>query len=214
MTLLPLCWLLTVTVAAGLQKIFHADPRIGFLAQAQTLRQQLPGLEQTLVSARHGADAQAIAIAEKAVRANQSLTFNNLLDAAVAGIFLCLVAAVVLLAVREWLLLLARRRLTVLHETPPVWLPDYAVVESRPLHLLSWLALAVALAKELSGEAQLERATPPTARVCNCATPETIAEPVGLNLIGKGTRQTYRQERQRRYLAATEERFKSIRRCC
>ena len=213
-TLLPLCWLLSVTVTAGLQKIFHADPRIGFLAQARTLRQQLPGLELTLAAVRSGTDAQALAAAEKAVRANHALSFNNLLDAAVAGIFLCLVAAVVLLAVREWLLLLARRRLTVLHETPPVWLPDYAVVESRPLHVLSGLTLALALAKELSGEAQLERAATTTARVCDCAPPGSAAGQLAVERLGETKPDGERQARQRRYVAATEERFKGIRRCC
>ena len=33
------------------------------------------------------------------------------------------------MSVREWILLLSRRKPAVLHETEPVWLPDYAVVE-------------------------------------------------------------------------------------
>ena len=71
----------------------------------------------------------AIDAAQKALHANRTLRFNNLLDAAVAGIFLALVTAIVLLSLREWFLLLARRKPAVLHETEPVWLPDYAVAE-------------------------------------------------------------------------------------
>ena len=47
----------------------------------------------------------------------------------VTASFLVLVAAVVLLSVREWILLLARRKVVQLRETDPVWLPDYASAE-------------------------------------------------------------------------------------
>src|SRR6185503_13524982 len=39
-TLIPLVWLLAVTFTAGVQKIAHPDPRIGFLQQAQVLREK------------------------------------------------------------------------------------------------------------------------------------------------------------------------------
>ena len=45
-----------------------------------------------------------------------------------------------------------------LRESEPAWLPDYAVAEGRPANALGVIAIGCALAKELSGEAHLERA--------------------------------------------------------
>jgi carbon starvation protein len=83
---LPLCWLLSVTMTAGSQKIWHPDPRIGFLAQAERLAGQLA----------------AGAIPPEKVAETQILIFNNRLDAAVTGLFMVLVAIVVLDAARVW----------------------------------------------------------------------------------------------------------------
>src|ERR1022692_2337366 len=157
-TLIPLVWLLAVTITAGVQKIWHSDPRIGFLAQANVLSGEKALLGQAVSEAKAVGESVVIERAEKALRTNEVLRFNNLLDAAVAGGFLLLVAAIVLLSVYEWVLLLGRRKPAVLRETEPVWLPDYAVAESRPLHIAGVATVAFALAKELSGEAEMERA--------------------------------------------------------
>src|SRR5207237_2920039 len=44
-TLVPLVWLLAVTMTAGLEKIFAHDSRIGFLAQVQSLRGKVPSVD-------------------------------------------------------------------------------------------------------------------------------------------------------------------------
>ncbi len=85
-TLVPLAWLLSVTMTAGSQKIWHDDRRIGFLAQAEHLAGQL---------------ASGAIPAEK-VTETQILIFNNRLDAGVTGLFMLLVAIVVLDAARVW----------------------------------------------------------------------------------------------------------------
>ena len=122
--LVPLVWLLGATMTAGVQKIWHPDPRIGFLAQARALDEKAPALERAVVAAEGGADAAVLRDAQKALHTNRMLRFNNVLDAVVAGAFLALVTGIVLLSVREWILLLANRKLAVLRETEPVWLPD------------------------------------------------------------------------------------------
>jgi carbon starvation protein len=194
-TLIPLIWLVAVTFTASVQKIWSSDPRIGFLAQAQTLAGKTPGLQQALDSANTAGEVTAIDTAQKALHANRTLQFNNILDAVVAGIFLALVIAIVWLSLREWFLLLSRSKPAVLHETEPVWLPDYAVVEGG--HKFSGAAgaaaLALALVKEWSGESHLERAQQQQAQaVCQC-------HPANAQQV---------------YVEATEQRFNGVRRCC
>ena len=45
-----------------------------------------------------------------------------------------------------------------LSETKPIWLPNYAVSESAPTKFLGWVSLAIGLAREVSGEAAVDRA--------------------------------------------------------
>jgi carbon starvation protein len=197
-TLGPLVWLLAVTFTAGVQKVWHPDPAIGFLAQAHLIKEKIDWVEgdkEMLLSAEeHARWVRDLAELPK----NRTLYFNNLLDAAVAATFLILVSMIVLISVREWILLLARKKLAELRETPPVWLPDYAVAEGKPLRLFGLLALGFALAKELSGEAQLERARA-TAAVCECNAHQQKA-------VAKSDAQIY--------VETTEQRFNGVQRCC
>jgi carbon starvation protein len=84
-TLVPTAWLLITTLTAGWQKIFHANPSIGFLAQA-----------------RRFADAAAsgtILAPAKTLQEVQRVAFNNYLDAAVCGFFVVLVVAMCVYAI-------------------------------------------------------------------------------------------------------------------
>ena len=101
-TLLPLGWLLSVTVSAGLMKIFSPAP-VGFLAIARGLEARIAG---------GGTPAE--------LKAWGAQLFNNRVDAVVTGAFLVLVAIVVAASVRVWWQLLSGRRAPALREEPYV----------------------------------------------------------------------------------------------
>ncbi|HWC75475.1 MAG TPA: carbon starvation CstA family protein, partial [Gemmatimonadales bacterium] len=90
-TLLPLAWLITVTMTAGYQKVFSADPKLGFLSHAASL-------------------------ADSTVPNASRLIFNDRLNAIVALFFMAVVAMLVFTSVREWWLVLSRRKAAVVHE--------------------------------------------------------------------------------------------------
>src|SRR5260370_41526288 len=64
-TLAPLLWLLSVTMTAGVEKIFHVDPRIGFLKQTAGLQEQLPRLQQTPRARQTTGDTAPVGAADK-----------------------------------------------------------------------------------------------------------------------------------------------------
>jgi len=99
-TCLPLAWLVTVTFSAGYQKIFSTAPRVGFLAQAAELEAALKA-------------GTAASVAE-----TQALIFNARLDAAVCGLFLILVLAILADSIRVWYGVLSGRREARLLEAP------------------------------------------------------------------------------------------------
>jgi carbon starvation protein len=199
--LVPLVWLLAVTMTAGVQKIFDANPKIGFLSAASALEQKMPELQKAIETSKLSGDAALIKEAEKALKSNHTIHFNFLLDAVVTGIFLTMVLLIVAFSLREWILLLARKRLATLHETEPVWLPDYAVAEARPLHVVSVIALTFALVKELSGQSAVERAQVVAVNSC-CE-----SEDCHLGENKKSLEKIYVQETERRF-------GKNVNRCC
>jgi carbon starvation protein len=99
-TILPMLWLVLATQTAGFQKIFHPDPRIGFLAEADRL--------SSLVSA-------GAVPADKMANVQRQI-FNNRLDAAVTGLFALMVLVILIDCAREWLAILSRRKIPVLRE--------------------------------------------------------------------------------------------------
>ena len=189
-TLLPLAWLLTVTTTAAVQKVWHENPKIGFLAAARALDSKLPALQQTAAAA----SADQLPAAKRAVKMNRTQQRNMRVDAFVTGGFLALVGAIVVLSLREWALLLSRRKPAVLCETAPVWLP--ADAPERPLPVMGAIALGFTLLKEVSGEAAIDRERD-RAAACECAAPDVKPSP-----------------RRNVFLTATEQRFRGVNRCC
>jgi HEPN domain-containing protein len=175
--------------------------------QVRALRQAQPQLEEALVSARAGGAPEAIRAAESALRTNRTLCFNNLLDAVVALVLLLLTTAIVVVSLREWWLLWTRRRAAVLRETEPIWLPASALAESAPVRLAAAVPLALALLKELSTEAPLERAQA-EAVACECHRLDSAAP------AAAGQEPATDKTKERLYVELTERRFNGVTRCC
>ena len=98
MTLVPLAWLLAVTLTAGWQKIFALDPRLGFLAHATVTAAQVAS---GTVSAGQGA----------------RIIFNDRLDAVVAGFFMLVTVALLITSVQEWLAVVRGKKPAITCET-------------------------------------------------------------------------------------------------
>jgi carbon starvation protein len=80
-TIAPAIWLVICTVTAGLQKLFHPDPAISFLASAQRFSDAL-------------AQGQVLAPA-KSIAEMQRIIFNSYVDAGLCALFIAVVAAMV-----------------------------------------------------------------------------------------------------------------------
>jgi len=100
-TLLPLSWLLTVTMTAGYQKIFSPEPRLGFLSHARTIAGQIAG---GAMDPTQGA----------------RIIVNDRLDATVAAVFMLITVVLVIASMREWMAVVRGRKRAVSTETTAV----------------------------------------------------------------------------------------------
>jgi carbon starvation protein len=103
-TMIPLAWLVTITMTAGALKIFSSDPRLGFLAHARMI-------SETIADGRLPAGIRSTADATRVI-------FNDRLDAAVAGFFLLSVIVILVESAREWLAVVRGRKPAVSTEIP------------------------------------------------------------------------------------------------
>jgi carbon starvation protein len=86
-TLVPTVWLLICTLTAGLEKIFHSNPKIGFLANAEKFQAAL-------------AQDQILAPAKSMAQMHQ-IIFNNYLNASLAALFMLVLLSVVFYGWRQ-----------------------------------------------------------------------------------------------------------------
>jgi carbon starvation protein len=114
-TLLPMAWLIVITMTASYQKIFSRNPRIGFLSFANALAAQIA--TGKIPAAKLGD--------------TQRLIFNNRLDAGVTALLALMIIVLIVEALVQWYGILRRRRAPVLHESPYVvtqWAPEFTGV--------------------------------------------------------------------------------------
>lgn len=85
-TVVPTIWLLLCTLAAGWQKIFNEDVRVGFVAHANKFQAAI--------------DQGVLLAPAKSMTQMRQIVFNDYLDASLAGFFMFVVIAVLFFGVR------------------------------------------------------------------------------------------------------------------
>ena len=91
-TLVPTLWLLICTLTAGMEKIFHSNPKIGFLANAERFQNAL-------------AQDQILAPAKSMAQMHQ-IVFNNYLNAGLAALFMLVLLSVVFYGIKQCMIAL------------------------------------------------------------------------------------------------------------
>jgi carbon starvation protein len=103
-TMLPMTWIVIITMTASYQKIFSANPRIGFLSYANALAAQIA----------------AGKIPAAKIMETQRVIFNQRLDAAVTAVLAAMILVLIVEAVPRWWSILRKDKAAILHETPYV----------------------------------------------------------------------------------------------
>ncbi|MEX2153205.1 MAG: carbon starvation CstA family protein [Gemmatimonadaceae bacterium] len=104
LTLIPLAWLVAVTMTAGYQKIFSPEARLGFLSHARCVSDAVAT----------GAPLACVHPPEVARR----LIFNDYLNTAVAAFFMVSVVVILAYSLLEWTSVLRGRKPAVSTEVP------------------------------------------------------------------------------------------------
>lgn len=183
-TVLPLTWVSAVTFTAAFQKIFSPSAKIGFLAAARALSAKLAAHE----------------LPEAKARELTRTVFNLHVDALVAGFFMVMVGAVVIVAMARWVAVLRKSDAYPLSETEPVWLPTSALVEPESHGLVRTAQGALLVVLGLIPSATRSGGAPCGS---HCAHGGRVTQP----------RAAQRDELGRRWAMSETERFKRPR-CC
>ena len=125
-TLIPLAWDAAVTLTASWQKVFSADPKIGFFAQREQYAQALQAGQTSLGTATTREQMEQVVV-------------NTTVDGVLAALFAVLVVVILIDASRVWIKALRAGRPLPTHEDPYVkselWAPSglIATAEERRL---------------------------------------------------------------------------------
>jgi len=102
--LVPAAWLVICTLTAGIEKVFHPSPKIGFLAQAEKYQLAL--------------DQQQVLAPAKSLGQVAQIVGNNYLDAGLALFFMAVVVVMLVYGVRSALAALRHPEPTALEDLP------------------------------------------------------------------------------------------------
>jgi carbon starvation protein len=100
----PLAWDVAVTLTASWQKVFSADPKLGFFAQRDRFQAAL--------------DQGQVLAPAKTLDQMQQVVTNSVVDGVLAAVFALLVVAVIVDAMRVWAKALRSREPLPLTEAP------------------------------------------------------------------------------------------------